>query len=117
MSGILTGALFMFIFKETSRNAFNNDRCDEGFEKNYYRHFNLRLPHPDTIDDVIRVLPPDSLEELKAVLVGGLIGSTIYCWHIFDGFFFAIKKRGTITTAKIAVFFTPLNFIALVTSS
>jgi len=30
---IVTGALFMFLLKETSRNAYNNDRCDIVFAK------------------------------------------------------------------------------------
>jgi hypothetical protein len=58
MSEIVTGALFMFIFKETSRNAYNNDRRDAVFTKNYERIFKKQLPHPDTVDDVLRVLPP-----------------------------------------------------------
>ena len=42
-------------------------------QKNYYRQFKLRLPHPDTIDQVMRDLPPQLPEELKAQLVGRLI--------------------------------------------
>lgn len=49
MSGIVTGALFMHLLKEGSRNAYTNDRRDAIFAKNYDRHFKLRLPHPDTI--------------------------------------------------------------------
>jgi len=37
MSEILAGALFMFIFKETSRNAYNNDRREENFRKNFVK--------------------------------------------------------------------------------
>ncbi len=70
---LLTGAMFMFIFKQESRNSYNNKRTDEVFAKNYYKQFKLRLPHPDTIDDIMRVLPPEALEALKAQLVGSLI--------------------------------------------
>ena len=45
MSEIVTGALFMFLLKESSRNAYNNDRRDAIFAKNYFRHLKLRLPH------------------------------------------------------------------------
>ena len=72
MAEIITGALFMFIFKEASRNAYNSDRGDVIFAKNYYRHFKLHLPHPDTIDQVMRDLPPEFIEELKAQLVSSL---------------------------------------------
>jgi hypothetical protein len=73
MAEILTGALFMFLFKQTSRNACNNDRRDACFAKNYYRLFKLRLPHPDAFDGVLRELPSLLLEELKAQLVSKLI--------------------------------------------
>ncbi len=97
MAEIVTGALFMFLFKETSRNAYNNDRCDPVFEKNYYRQFKLRLPHPDTIEDLMRVLSPDLLEELKMGLVSGLISSKILRKHRFMGkyYFVAVDATGT----------------------
>lgn len=72
MAEVIAGAIFMFVFKEGSRNAYNNDRRDAVFAKNYHRVFGKRLPHPDTVDHVLRVLPPDELEALKATLVGAL---------------------------------------------
>lgn len=73
MAEIVTGALFMYIFKETSRNAYNNDWREDCFHENVFKYFRLNLPHADTIDDVLRKLPPVELESLKAHLVGGLI--------------------------------------------
>lgn len=70
---IVTGALFMYIFKETSRNAYNNDRRDACFRKNFFKYFGINLPHADAADDVLRVLPPGELEMLKTHLVSGLI--------------------------------------------
>lgn len=78
MEELLAGALFMFIFKQASRNAYNNKRGDIIFAKNYYRHFRLRLPHPDAIDQVMRDLPPEFLEELKAQLVSHLIEKKLF---------------------------------------
>ena len=43
---LLTGGIAMFLFKEGSRNAINNDRKEAKFSKNYQRLFKLRLPHP-----------------------------------------------------------------------
>jgi len=63
----------MFLLKEGSRNAYRNDQNDAVFAKNYYRHFKLRLPHPDTIDEVMRDLPADLLEKLKSHLVSCLL--------------------------------------------
>jgi hypothetical protein len=78
MEELLAGALFMFIFKQASRNAYNNKRGEIIFAKNYYRHFRLRLPHPDAIDQVMRDLPPELLEELKAQLVSHLIEKKLF---------------------------------------
>ena len=72
MAEIVMGGLFMFIFKEASRNAYDGHRGDAIFAKNYYLQFKLRLPHPDTIDQVMRELPPQLVEELKAHLVSKL---------------------------------------------
>jgi len=73
MAEIITGPLFMYIFKETSRNAYNNNRREDCFRENVFKYFGFNLPHTDTSDDVLRELPPDELEALKANLVGGLI--------------------------------------------
>ena len=73
MSEIVTGALLMHLLKDGSRNAYTNDRCDAIFAKNYYLHFKLRLPYPDTIDEVMRTLEPELLEELKSQLAGSLL--------------------------------------------
>ncbi len=99
MSEIVTGALFMFIFKETSRNAYTNDRRDAVFKKNYERVFKMKLPHPDTVDDVLRVLPPDELETLKATLVGALFEQKLLRRFRFLGkyYFIAIDASGTHT--------------------
>jgi hypothetical protein len=99
MSEIVTGVLFMFLLKETSRNAYNNDRRDAVFAKNYYRHFKLQLPHPDTIDKVMRALAPELLEELKAHLVSSLFEQKVLREFRFLGnyYFVAVDATGTHT--------------------
>jgi hypothetical protein len=96
MPEIVTGALFMHLLKEGSRNAYTNDRCDAIFTKNYYRHFKLRLPHPDTIDEVMRALEPELLEELKAQLVGSLFEQKVLRGSRFLGkyHFVAVDATG-----------------------
>ncbi len=96
MSEIVTGALFMHLLKEGSRNAYTNDRRDAIFAKNYYRHFKLRLPHPDTIDEVMRALEPGLLEELKAQLVGSLFEQKVLRHFRFLGkyYFVAVDATG-----------------------
>lgn len=95
MAEILTGGLFMFIFKETSRNAYNNDRREVNFRKNYQKYFKLRLPHADAVDDVLRELPPDQLEILKAHLVSNLIEQKVFRKFRFLGKYYTIAVDGT----------------------
>jgi hypothetical protein len=68
----------MFILKETSSNAYNNDSGDEQFQKNFFKYFSIRLPHAETIDDALRALHPEELELLKMHLVSGLIEQKIF---------------------------------------
>ncbi|MCX6327834.1 MAG: hypothetical protein NT144_14505 [Bacteroidia bacterium] len=92
---IVTGALFMYIFKETSRNAYNNDRRDACFRKNFFKFFGINLPHADAADDVLRVLPPEELEMLKTHLVSGLIEQKIFRKFRFLGKFHLVAVDGT----------------------
>ena len=95
MTEILTGALFMYIFKETSRNAYNNDRREACFRKNFFKYFGTNLPHADAPDDVLRVLPPEELEILKAHLVSGLIEQKILRKFRFLGKFYLVAVDAT----------------------
>jgi hypothetical protein len=95
MSEILTGALFMYIFKEASRNAYNNDRREACFRKIFFKYFGFRLPQADTTDDVLRELPPGELEILKAHLVSGLFEQKILRKFRFLGKFYLVAVDGT----------------------
>lgn len=70
---LVMGCVALFLFKEASRNAINNDRKEEQFRKNYERIFKRRLPHMDTANDFLRLLSAGELEHLKAALIGSLI--------------------------------------------
>jgi hypothetical protein len=52
----------MFVFKQGSRNAMNNDRDEPKFRQNYERLFKARLPHMDTVEDVMEVLEAQHIE-------------------------------------------------------
>ena len=67
----------MFIFKEGSRNAFNNDRNEGRFKTNYMNIFNQRLPHPDTVDNVMRVPDENEPEELKTWMIKIILSKKI----------------------------------------
>jgi len=55
----------MHIFKTDSRNDFNEKRNEEYFISNYLSSFGLRLPHMDTVNEVLKVLDNNELEKLK----------------------------------------------------
>ncbi len=62
---LLGAGLFLFVFKKGSRNAMNNERGEPEFQRNDTRIFTLKLPHMDTVDDVLAVLEPSHLERLN----------------------------------------------------
>ncbi len=95
LSEIVLATVMMFLLREGSRNAFNSDRRQETFIKNYERLFGLRLPHMDTVEDVLRLLQPDELEKLKACLVSGLIEKKVFHKFKFLGKRFIIAIDGT----------------------
>lgn len=95
---LITGAIALFLFKETSRNSFNNDRC-ELFKSNYFKIFRLRLPHMDTVDAFLRKLSPYQLENLKAALVGGLIEQKVLQRFKLLGKYFKVAIDGTGVTS------------------
>lgn len=95
LAEIVMAAVAMFLFKEGSRNTFNSDRRQETFIKNYERIFGLRMPHMDTVEDVLRMLQPDALEKLKASLVSGLIEKKVFHKFKFLGKRFIVAIDGT----------------------
>lgn len=89
----------MFLFKETSRNALNNDRREGHFKQNYLKVFKLRLPHMDTVEDFLRLLQPEELEALKAALVAGLIEQKVLRHFRFLGKYYVVAIDGTGTNS------------------
>jgi len=63
----------LFLLKEGSRNAMNNDREEIQFLKNYKKLFGLNLPHMDSVEDYFRFLPDDELEKVKMKMISRLI--------------------------------------------
>ena len=73
LAELITAGIAMFLFKEGSRNAFNNDRQEENFAANYQKVFKMRLPHMDTVDHVMRMLNESEFEQLKTTMVRSLL--------------------------------------------
>jgi hypothetical protein len=95
MSEIITGCIAMFLFKETSRNAFNLQREVGHFQDNYEKIFKKRLPHTDTVDRVMCRLSPQDLESINAAFVSRLIEQRLFrCFKIL-GKYYGIAIDGT----------------------
>jgi hypothetical protein len=95
LSELLTGCLSLFLFKETSRNALNNDRKEQQFRENYTQIFKGRLPHMDTVETFLRLLSPAELERLKATLLSGLIEGRVLHRFKFLGHYFTVAIDAT----------------------
>lgn len=91
----VTGCIAMFVFKETSRNAFNLDRDDRSFRENYYRIFKKRLPHMDTVHRVMTQLGVGELEDIKRAFVAALIEQHLLRRFRLFGKYYTIAIDGT----------------------
>ena len=95
ISELLLGAITLFLFKQGSRNSYNNNRSDKDFLVNYEKLFGMRLPHQDTINDLFRVLDPLALEKFKTSMVRELIEKKVlHQWRLL-GKYFIVAIDGT----------------------
>ncbi|MDR3338475.1 MAG: transposase family protein [Candidatus Symbiothrix sp.] len=65
MEEILMGGLGMFLLKQGSGNSINNKRREANFAEHYEETFSVRLPHQDTVAEVLCELAPEELEQVK----------------------------------------------------
>jgi hypothetical protein len=72
MEELLMGGTCMFLLRQGSRNSLNNKRFEGTFMANYEHYFGMRLPHQDTVADVLTQVDPDSLELIKMNLMSRL---------------------------------------------
>ena len=92
---LITACIGMFLLKEGSRNAFNNDRQEEKFKRNYSRMFKMRLPHMDTVDAVMRRLDENELEHLKTTMIRTLLVKKTLHKFRFQGKYFLVAVDGS----------------------
>jgi hypothetical protein len=53
LAEMLLAGILLFVFQQGSRNAFNNQRAEAKFRTHYERWFKVRLPHLDTVHQVL----------------------------------------------------------------
>ena len=95
ISELLFGVISLFIFKQGSRNAFNNNRLDKEFVSNYEKLFGMRLSHQDTINDLFRVLNPEELENVKRSMIQELIEKKVLNKLRLQGKYFVVAIDAT----------------------
>jgi hypothetical protein len=69
MSEIILPAIVLFLFKEGSRNQMNEDSEEEQFRSNYKALFGLKLPHMDTVSNVMNKLEVKHLESCRRQII------------------------------------------------
>jgi hypothetical protein len=85
---LIVACIAMFLFKKGSRNAFNNEHNEEKFKKNFRKIFKVRLPHMDTVNNVMKQLDEGQLEKLKAEMVKVLIEKKVfYKYRLLDKYY------------------------------
>ena len=81
MNEIVMGGISMFLFKEGTRNAYNNDRAEPYFRK----IFDMRLPHMDTVNDVFLLTDVNGFETLKFNSISALLRKKVLAGQRFMG--------------------------------
>lgn len=95
MAEVIGSGIALFLFKQGSRNAFNQSRLEANFAENYQKIFKLKLPHMDTVDDLMRVLEASELEQLKRSMLNGLFEKKVLHKWKFLGKHFLVAVDGT----------------------
>lgn len=76
--------LMMFVFKRGSKH--NTDKLfSENFKANYFRLFGMRLPVMESVNQFLKELPAQELENLKRCLVKNLIEKRVLDKYRFQG--------------------------------
>lgn len=92
---LIMAGVVMFVLKKGSRNAMNNEREESRFLENYERVFKARLPHMDTVEDVMEVLEAHHIETLKTELIKGLLAKKILRKYRLLGHSYMVAIDGT----------------------
>lgn len=102
MAEVILAAIMMFLFKECSRNQMNEDREEEIFKYNFKKLFGLKLPHMDTVSDVMKKLEPSHLESIRRLVIQYILDKrTLHKFRLLDQYFtIAVDGSGIYTFYK-----------------
>jgi hypothetical protein len=102
MDEIMMSGLSLFLFKEGSRNQFNNHRSDGYFKAHYQHLFGTKLPHLDAVNDVLCALPNTEPERVKMDLMSRLFEQKwLRKYRLLDKYYLvAVDATGTVRFDK-----------------
>jgi len=87
--------IFMFVFKQKSRNAYNNRAAEGAFFYNYHQLFGLTMPHMDTVNVFFRQCSPESIEAVKHKMIQYLLEKKVlHKLRFLDHFMVAVDGTG-----------------------
>ena len=114
MEEVMLGGLSLFFFKEGSRNQLNNHRSDGNFSDHYRSLFDMRLPHQDSIKEVLCELPDAELEQVKMNLMSDLFEQKwLREYRLLDKYYLvAVDAMGIVPSV-----FLPMDCILMKTHS
>jgi hypothetical protein len=86
----MTACLAMFLFKSGSRNQYNQYREDIQFKTNYHRLFGFKMPHGDSVQNVMGLLDIFQIEQLKQKMIQVLIQRKTFHSSRYRGHWFRV---------------------------
>lgn len=92
---IILAAVYMYMMRQGSRNSCNENRKTFNFKRNYKSLLGLKLPHMDTVNDVLEKLEEDNLDRLRMVLVKHLLKKRTLHKYRLQNKYFTIAIDGT----------------------
>ena len=95
LSEVLLATVFMYMMRTPSRNDMNEERTNIIFKSNYEKYFKLKLPHMDTVNNVLEALDPSILESIKRHIIKQLLSKrTLHKFKLL-GRYFIVAIDGT----------------------
>ncbi len=85
----------MYMIRCGTRNDMNENRSERRYRSNYRKLFGLRLPHMDTVDDLLEQLDEEVLDKLKRDLIRLLLRKRVFHKYRMSSGHFTIAIDGT----------------------
>ncbi len=92
---LIISGLFMFLFKQQSRNNADNTAKNLDLADSTWRFFKINLANMDTVDIYLRKLDPQELEDIKQYMITQIIKSKMFLSQRFNNMYYMIAVDGT----------------------